>query len=95
MAPWLVITGTEAEARLFLQLLTCVVRHALPLAEVNVATFDCIPMYVQPTLLINHVDPSMWKVLSASNHPHAYFPNKKGANRSVLCESRICRVNFG
>jgi hypothetical protein len=77
VAPLLVITGTEAEARLFLQLLTCFVRHALPLAEINVATFDCIPMHIQPTMLINHVDPSMWKVLSASNHPHAYFPNKK------------------
>jgi hypothetical protein len=77
VAPLLVITGTEAEARLFLQLLTCVVRHALPLGEINVATFDCIPMHLQPTLLINHVAPSMWKVLSGSNHPHAYFPNKK------------------
>jgi hypothetical protein len=78
VAPCLVITGTEAEARIFLQLLTCVVRHPLPLAEINVATFDCIPMHIQPTMLINHVDPSMWRVLSASNHPHTYFPYKKG-----------------
>lgn len=76
VGPCLVITGTEAEARVFLQLLSCVVRHALPLAEINVATFDSIPMHIQPTMLIGYVSPSMWRILSVSNYPHTPFPIK-------------------
>jgi hypothetical protein len=78
MAPCLVLTGTEAEARVFLQLVTCVVRHALPLAEINMATFHRLPMHIQPTMLIGYVHPSMWRLFSASNHPLAYLPNKNG-----------------
>jgi len=76
MAPCLVITGLESDARVFLQILTCIVRHGLPLAEVNEATFHRLPMQIQPTLLIGHVHPSMWRVFSASNYPHTYIPNK-------------------
>ena len=78
MAPCLLLTGTEAEARVVLQLLSCLARHALPLAEIKIEIFDCLPMHIQPTMLISRVHPSMWRVLSASNHPHAYVPNKKG-----------------
>jgi hypothetical protein len=95
VAPLLVITGTEVEARLYLQLLSCVVRHALPLAEFNVATFDCIPMHFQPTLLIYHVDPSMWKVLSASNHPNAYFLNKKSATNRYCMKAVFAGATVG
>jgi hypothetical protein len=77
VAPCLIITATEAEASIFFQLLTCVVRHALSLADINVATFDCLPMHVQPTMLISYVHPSMWRVLSASNYPHANLPCRK------------------
>src|ERR1035437_6298155 len=78
VAPCLILTGTEAEGRVILQLLTSLVRHALPLAEIDINVFDCLPMHIQPTMLISRVDPSMWRVLSASNHPHAYLPRKKG-----------------
>jgi hypothetical protein len=78
VVPCLIITGTEAEAYIFLQLLTCVVRHALPLAEINVANLHCLPMHIQPTMLIGYVHPSMWRLFSASNHPLAYLPNKNG-----------------
>ncbi len=78
VAASLILTGAEVEARVILQLLTSLVRHALPLAEININLFDCLPMHIQPTMLINRVDPSMWGVLSASNHPHAYLPTKKG-----------------
>jgi hypothetical protein len=78
VAPYLILTGTEAEARVVLELLMYLVRRALPLAEINVEVFDCLSMHIQPTLLIGRVHPSMWRVLSSSNHPHAYLPNKKG-----------------
>jgi hypothetical protein len=77
VAPCLIITGSEAEAQMFLKLLMCVVRHPLPLTEVNMAIFEYFPMHIQPTMLISYVNPSMWRILSASNHPHSYFPNKK------------------
>ena len=76
VAPCLILTGAESEARVILQLLSCFARHALPLAEINEEVFDCLPMHLQPTLLISCVDASMWQVVSASNHPHAYFPMK-------------------
>ncbi len=88
VAPCLAITGTETEARILLQLLSCVVRHALPLAEINLAALDCLPMNVQPSLLIGYVHPSMWRMLSASNHPHTYFPNKKEV-RDLYCAKAL------
>jgi hypothetical protein len=78
VAPFLVITGPESEARVFLQLLTGIVRHALPLAEINVATFHRLPMHLQPTLLIGYVHPSMWRVFSQSNYPQTLLPDKNG-----------------
>jgi hypothetical protein len=78
VAPCLILSGTEAEARVVLELLMCLVRHALPLAEINLDVFDCLPMHIQPTMLISRVDSSMWRVLTASNYLHAYLPNKKG-----------------
>jgi hypothetical protein len=78
VAPFLVITGTEAVARVLLQLLTGIVRHALPLAEVNVPMFHRLPMHLQPTLLIGYVHPSMWRVFSQSNYPQTLLPNKNG-----------------
>jgi hypothetical protein len=76
VAPCLVINGREAEARVFLQLLGCIVRHALPLAEVNAAILAHLPMYLQPTLLIGHVSPATWRLFSASNHPGTYILSK-------------------
>ena len=78
VAPCLVLIGEESEAGFLLQLLSCVVRHALPLAEISVATFDYLPMHVQPTMLIGHLSASKWGLLSASNRPHAYVLGKHG-----------------
>jgi hypothetical protein len=78
VAPCLVFNGAEAEASVSLQLLSCVVRQALPVAEINAAIFCCLPMHIRPTMLIGYVHPSMWRLFSASNHPHTYFPNKDG-----------------
>jgi hypothetical protein len=78
VAPCLVLAGTQAEARVLLRLLTSVVRHALLLAEFNLAIFHRFPMHVQPTLLIGCVHPSMWKLFSASDHPGTFVVNKNG-----------------
>jgi len=98
LAPCLKLTGTEAEARFLLQLLTCVVRHALPLAEFNLAMFHCLPMHLQPTMLIGHVHPSMWRLFSASNHPQTYVPNKYGLTdlycaKAAYAGSNSCGVD--
>lgn len=75
-APCLSITGPRPEANLLLQLLGCLVRRALPLAEVSRAGLCSLPMGLQPTLLIDleHLSPSTRRLLSASNSPNAYVP---------------------
>ena len=78
VAPTLVITGSQAESRIVLDLLACVVRHAFPLAELSVAAFRCLRMHVQPTLLISHVPSGSWRLLSASSHHSANLPYKDG-----------------
>jgi hypothetical protein len=95
VAPCLILTGTESEARVVLRLLMRLVRHALPLAEINVEIFDFLPMHLQFTLLIRCVHPSMWRVLSASNHPHAYLPNKKGLTDLFCAKAAYVRSTFG
>lgn len=42
------------------------------------AIFNCVPMHLQPTMVIAHVPESMLKVFSTSNHPFAYHTNKSG-----------------
>src|SRR5690349_20471694 len=70
VAPCLILTGAEVEARVFLQLLTSLASYALPLAEININVFDCLPIHIQPTFLISRVDPSMWRALYAADPPH-------------------------
>jgi hypothetical protein len=77
VAPCLIFTGSEAQARTILRLLAALTRLALPLAEINIDTFDCVTKNLQPTLLISYVDPKMSRVLLASNHPHAYLSKKR------------------
>jgi hypothetical protein len=73
-APCMEIKGPRPEANLLLQLLGCLVRHALPLAEVRRAALCSLPSGLQPTLLISeeHLAPSTLRLLSASNNPNAY-----------------------
>lgn len=78
LAPFLIIGGNETEARFIFQLLTCVTRHALHLTEINVETFKWLPMHIQPTMLIDYVHPSIWRLLAGSNQPQAYFLDKHG-----------------
>ncbi len=77
-APCLLITGSRPEATLVLQLLNCVVRHGLSLTDISMSGLRYLPMHLRPTLLINHLSPSMLKALSASSYPRAYVPTREG-----------------
>jgi hypothetical protein len=78
LAPCLSITGPMLEAILVLQLLACVVRHGLLLADINLSRFLSLPTHVQPTLLIGRSSSAVRNVLSASNYRRAYVPNRDG-----------------
>ncbi len=93
-APCLSIAGPRPEANLLLQLLACLVRHALPLAEVSRAGLCSLPMDLQSTLLIDqeHLSPSTRRLLSTSNNPNAYVPWKAGLV-NVYCPKAIYQGN--
>lgn len=76
IAPSLVISGPRPEAQTVLQLLSCVVRHALPIGELTLAGFRSLPMCVRFTLLITDLHSSMHKVMSTSTYPDAFLPCK-------------------
>jgi len=77
-APRLVVTGSRPEAHLVLQLLACIVRHGLLLADITLSILRSLPMHIQPTLLVNHLSAPLSKVLSVSNFPRAYVPTRNG-----------------
>ena len=91
-APSLSIVGPLPEANLLLQLLGCLVRHPLPLAEVSRASLCSLPMDLQPTLLIDqgNFSPSTRRLLSASNNRNAYVP-WKGALVNIYCPKAVYR----
>lgn len=74
-APCLLISGPRPEADLFLQLLACLVRHPLQLADFNLTSLSSL-MKIQPTLLIGqeHLSASKLRPLFASNNPESYVP---------------------
>ena len=78
IAPYLFISGPRPEAHMAIRLLSCVVRHALPLGDLNSAAFRYLPMHIEPTLLVGNLHSSMYRALSSSSHPHAYLPSKDG-----------------
>ncbi len=101
-APCLSISGPQAEARLFLVLLSCMVRHPLPLGEVTRASLCSLPMDLQLTLLIDQerISRSAWGLLSASNWRRAYIPWKGGlvnvfCAKAVYCGAKVIKNNFG
>jgi hypothetical protein len=78
LAPCLILTGSRPEANLVLQLLSCIVRHGLPLADISMSGFRFLPMHIQPTLLISNLSPATLRALSMSNCPGVYLPTKDG-----------------
>ncbi|HEV2520743.1 MAG TPA: hypothetical protein VGT24_00060 [Candidatus Acidoferrales bacterium] len=78
-APCLLITGPRPEACLFLQLLSCLVRHPLQLVDFNAKSLSSL-MAIKPTLLIcqEHLSASKLRLLFASTNPDAYVPLEGG-----------------
>src|SRR6266849_3514521 len=96
MAPCLVITGPRLEACFLLQLLACLVRRPLPLAEVTRQSLCSLPMELKPTLIINagRIGPTALVLLRTSNHRNAFFSGKDGlvdlfCAKAVFCGDTI------
>lgn len=77
-APCLTITGPRPESIFLLQLLGCVVRHALPLGPLTREGFCSLPMGLSPTLLVDatKLSPSTLSLLAAPNCHACYLPIK-------------------
>jgi hypothetical protein len=90
LAPCLSITGPRPEAQLLLQILRCMVRRPLPLAEVSKRLLCCFPAGLYPTLLIDRPDlgRSARDLLSTSNYRTAYVSWKNGLV-NVYCGKAI------
>jgi hypothetical protein len=100
LAPCLILTGSRPEASLVLQLLSCIVRHGLPLADINMSGFRFLPMHIQPTLLISHLSPATLKVLFVSNCPGVYLPTKDGfadlyCAKAIYAGNHLLDADFG
>lgn len=78
IAPFLKIIGSRPEAHLALQLLGSVVHHGIRLADLNLAGFHSLPLYIQLTLLMEHIPQSLNRILSASTYPDAYILLREG-----------------
>ena len=91
-APCLSIAGPRPEARLLLQLLACLCRHPLPLAEVSREGLCSLFKHLHPTLFIDseHLTPSILRLLAASNDRKAYVP-WKGSLVDVYCGKVVYR----
>jgi hypothetical protein len=74
-APCLLVSGPKPEADLFFQIMACLVRHQLQLADFNWGNLYSV-MKVQPTLLFgeNLMSASKLRMLFASNNPQTLVP---------------------
>ena len=79
-APFLLISGPRAEADLLLALLSCLVRHPLPLAQLSVAGLRSLPLNLRPTLLIDDelMRGPLFRLLAVSNNRHANIISRDG-----------------
>ena len=91
-APCLSITGPRPEARLILQLLGCLCRHPLPLAEISRAGLCSLLKHLHPTLFIDseRLTPSILRLLAASNDRNAHVP-WRGSLVNVYCGKVVYR----
>jgi hypothetical protein len=90
-----VLTGVEAGGRGLLRLLSCVVRHALPLEEIKQSTFDHVPLHIRPTMLVVLVHPSTCNLFTSSNRPLSYLANRNGLTDRCCAKAAYAGANFG
>lgn len=101
-APCLLIAGPGPEVVLLLELLSCLVRHPLPLGDVTRSGLCSLPMDLEPTLLIDRqgISRSTWGLLGRSNLLAANVPRKGGVvnvfcAKAVFCEDTKYAGNCG
>jgi hypothetical protein len=91
-APFLLISGRRAQASLLLALLSCLVRHPLPLVEISAARLRSLPVSLHPTLLIDDElmpDP-LFRLLSVSNNRNANIASKDGVVDAYGAKALYC-----
>jgi hypothetical protein len=90
-APSLLVSGPQVEARLFFQLLRCLVRRPLQIVDVSRSSFSLFSK-IQPTLLFpqNILSPSKMRMLAASNIPQSYI--HLGGELSSFCSAKAIYV---
>ena len=91
-APFLLISGPRAEASLLLALLSCLVRHPLPLVEISAASLRTLPTNLSPTLLIDDElmpDP-LFRLLSVSSNRNANLVMKDGVMNAYGAKALYC-----
>jgi hypothetical protein len=91
-APFLLISGPRAEASLLLALLSCLVRHPLPLIEISAARLRSLPMNLHPTLLIDDElmpDP-LFRLLSVSSNRNANIVITGGVTNAYGAKALYC-----
>ena len=91
-APFLLISGPRAEASLLLALLSCLVRHPLPLVEISAASLRTLPTSLSPTLLIDDElmpDP-LFRLLSVSSNRNANLVMKDGVMNAYGAKALYC-----
>jgi hypothetical protein len=101
-APCLLIGGSRPEVVLSLELLSCLVRHPLPLGDVTRSSLCSLPMHLEPTLLIDQqrISRSTLGLLGSSNSHTAYVPRKDGlvnicCSKALSCQGTVNIQNFG
>ena len=79
-APFLLISGPRTEANLLLALLSCLVRHPLPLVQLSAAILRSLPLNLRPTLLIDDelMREPLFRLLAVSNKRQANMVSKDG-----------------
>ena len=90
--PALLITGPAMDQAIALfQLLNCVCRHPLMLADISRFAIRSLPMHLRPTLLVNQPDvsPEIRALWYASNFPRLFVPGKGGSVLDIACSKAL------
>jgi hypothetical protein len=91
-APLLLISGPRAEASMLLALLSCLVRHPLPIVQISETGLRSLPMNLRPTLLIDDelIADSLFRLLSVSSDRNANILVKDGVVNTYSAKALYC-----
>jgi hypothetical protein len=91
-APFLLISGTRAQATVLLSLLSCLVRHPLPLVQISAGSLRSLPMNLNPTLLIDDelISDPLFRLLSVSSSRNANIVGTAGVTNAYGAKALYC-----